>query len=210
MMGVGACHPADVSTSSGDFIYSRTFGQDAAATAEYVSAFTAQMAADGMGSALKHFPGYGSNVDTHTGIALDERSLESFMENDFLPFAAGIEAGSPFVLVSHNIMADVDETLPASLSPVVHNLLRDKLHFDGIILTDDLAMEAVEAYAADGSVAVLAALAGNDMIVTSDYQTQVPLVIEAVKNGTIREERIDDAVTRILQAKIALGLIHIN
>ncbi|MBR2928995.1 MAG: beta-hexosaminidase [Oscillospiraceae bacterium] len=200
----------DISTNPNDFIYDRSLGQDAATTAEVTKAVVTQMNEQGVASVLKHFPGYGSNVDTHTGIALDERSLESFMENDFLPFTAGIEAGSPFVLVSHNIMADVDETLPASLSPVVHNLLRDKLHFDGIILTDDLAMEAVEAYAADGSVAVLAALAGNDMIVTSDYHSQIPLVIEAVKNGTIREGRIDDAVTRILQTKIALGLIHIN
>lgn len=77
---------ADVSTDKSDFIYSRAFGQDAQATSDYISAVVAQMSADGMGSVLKHFPGYGSNVDTHTGIAIDKRSLESFEASDFLPF----------------------------------------------------------------------------------------------------------------------------
>ena len=75
---------ADVSTNPSDFIYDRTFGQDAAGNADCVTAVVAQMAADGMGSVLKHFPGYGNNVDTHTGIAVDQRSLESFQESDFL------------------------------------------------------------------------------------------------------------------------------
>ena len=200
----------DISTDENDFIYDRSLGVDAATTAEVTKAVVTQMNEQGIAGVLKHFPGYGSNVDTHTGIAVDERSLESFRENDFLPFAAGIEAGSPFVLVSHNIMTAVDASLPASLSPAVHHILRDELAFQGIILTDDLAMEAVEAYAEEGSVAALAVLAGNDMIVTTDYQTQIPLVIEAVQSGIISEEMIDTAITRILTAKIALGLIHIN
>ena len=69
---------ADVSTNPADFMYDRTFGQDAAATADYVAQVVSQMAEDGMGSVLKHFPGYGNNVDTHTGIAVDQRPLESF------------------------------------------------------------------------------------------------------------------------------------
>lgn len=201
---------ADISTDENDFIHDRSLGQDAGTTAAVIAATVTQMKQANMGSVLKHFPGYGSNVDTHTGIAVDERSLESFRTNDFLPFAAGIEAGAPFVLVSHNIMTAADETLPASLSPAVHALLREELGFSGVILTDDLAMEAVEAYAEDGSVATLAVLAGNDMIVTSDYQTQIPLVIEAVQSGRISEELLTAAVTRILQAKIALGLITIE
>lgn len=201
---------ADISTNPKDFIYDRTLGLDAATTAEVTKAVVTQMNEQGIASVLKHFPGYGSNVDTHTGIALDERNLDSFRESDFLPFAAGIEAGSPFVLVCHNIMTAVDGNFPASLSPAVHNLLRGELNFNGIILTDDLAMEAVEAYAEDGSVAVLAALAGNDMIVTSDYRTQIPLVIDAVHLGILSEDEIDASLTRILQTKIALGLIHIN
>ena len=200
---------ADVSTDPGDFIYDRTLGQDAAATADYVSQVVTQMSGDGMGSVLKHFPGYGNNIDTHTGIAVDERPLEDFTNADFLPFQAGTEAGGgrTAVLVSHNIMAAVDDTLPASLSPAVHDLLREQLGFDGVVMTDDLAMEAVAAYSADGAVAVMALEAGNDLIITTDYRTQIPKVIEAVEGGTLSEDTIDTACRRVLTWKQALGLI---
>lgn len=200
---------ADVSTDPVDFIYDRTLGRDAQTTADYVADVVTAMRESGMGSVLKHFPGYGNNVDTHTGIALDQRPMETFEESDFLPFSAGIEAGgsTTAVLVSHNIMAAVDETLPASLSPAVHQLLREELGFDGVAMTDDLAMDAVAAYAADGAVAVMALEAGNDLIITTDYRTQIPRVLEAVNNGTLAEETVNTACRRVLAWKQALGLL---
>lgn len=200
---------ADVSTNSGDFIYDRTFGLDADGTSDCVTAVVEQMAADGIGSVLKHFPGYGSNVDTHTGIAVDQRSLEQFESADFLPFSAGMAAGNgtTAVLVSHNIMTAVDESLPASLSPAVHDLLREELGFDGVVMTDDLAMDAVAAYSTDGAVAVMALQAGNDLIITTDYRTQIPKVLEAVENGTLSPDTIDTACRRVLTWKQALGLL---
>ncbi len=210
---------ADVSTDPADFIYDRAFGQDAATTAEYVSTvvsavngWTFQEESDEknvkLGSVLKHFPGYGNNVDTHTGIAIDNRPYEQFEQSDFLPFRSGIEAGAGAVLVSHNIVNCMDPDFPASLSAGVHRILRDELNFNGVILTDDLAMDAVEAYAADGSVAVLAVLAGNDMIVTTDFEAQIPLVIDAVRAGLIDETMLDEAVTRVLSWKYDLGLLQ--
>ena len=198
---------ADVSTDSSDFIYDRSFGQDAAATADYVSQVVTEMDTVGIGSVLKHFPGYGSNTDTHTGVAIDERPWETFVNEDFLPFQAGIDAGVDCVLVSHNVVTCMDDTLPASLSPEVHQVLREELGFTGVVLTDDLAMDAVEAYAEDGSVAVLAVLAGNDMVVTTDFTTQIPQVIAAVEDGTIDEGLIDQAVSRVLGWKYDLGLL---
>ncbi len=197
----------DVSTDENDFIHARSFGKDAQATADYVSRVVPEYEAAGVACVLKHFPGYGDNVDTHTGIAVDERTYESFETADFLPFSAGIAAGAPFVLVSHNIVNCMDDTLPASLSPKVHEILRGTLGFDGLIVTDDLAMDAVRSYAQDGSVAVLALQAGNDMIVTTDYQTQIPQVIAAVQAGEIDEREIDAHVYRVLYEKQALGLI---
>lgn len=199
---------ADISTNSGDFIYDRSFGQDAAATAEYISQVVGEMHTVGIGSVLKHFPGYGSNSDTHTGVAIDQRPYEQFVQEDFLPFQAGIDAGANAVLVSHNVVTCMDDTLPASLSPEVHRILREELGFTGVALTDDLAMDAVEAYAEDGSVAVLAVLAGNDMIVTTDFETQIPQVITAVEDGTIDETMIDQAVSRVLGWKYDLGLLE--
>ena len=200
---------ADVSTDPGDFIYDRAFGQDAAATSDYVSAVTGQMRADGTGSVLKHFPGYGDNADTHTGIAVDDRPYEDFVNSDFLPFLAGMAAGgdTAAVLVSHNIVECMDPDLPASLSPAVHRILRQDLGFDGVVMTDDLAMDAVGAYAGDGAVAVMALQAGNDMVVTTDYRSQIPKVLEAVENGSLEEAAIDAACRRVLRWKQALGLL---
>ena len=200
---------ADVSTDSGDFIYDRTLGQDASATADYVSSVVEQMTADNMGSVLKHFPGYGNNADTHTGIAVDQRPYETFTQSDFLPFQAGAASGrgKTAVLVSHNIVACMDPDLPASLSPAVHDVLRQELAFTGVVMTDDLAMEAVSAYAEDGAVAVMALEAGNDLIITTDYRTQIPKVIEAVENGALDASVIENACRRVLTWKQELGLI---
>ena len=156
---------------------------------------------------LKHFPGYGNNVDTHTGIAIDQRPYETFQTADFLPFQAGIQAGADAVLVSHNIVTSMDEALPASLSATVHQILREGLGFEGVILTDDLAMDAVAQYAQDGSAAVLAVQAGNDMVLTTDFTTQIPQVIAAVEDGTIPESQIDQSVARVLSWKYDLGLL---
>ena len=200
----------DVSTDPSAFIYDRTLGQDAQATAAYVTSVVTAMRDCGMGSVLKHFPGYGDNADTHTGIAVDDRPYEDFVNEDFLPFQAGIEAGgsTTSVLVSHNIVECMDPDLPASLSPNVHRILREELGFDGVVMTDDLAMEAVSAYAGDGAVAVMALEAGNDLVLTTDYRVQIPKVMEAVENGALDGAVIDTACRRVLRWKQALGLLE--
>lgn len=204
---------ADVSTDSNDFIYDRSFGQDAQATAEYVRAVVKQMRADGMGCVLKHFPGYGNNVDTHTGIAVDKRPLETFESFDFMPFTAGLQGGGELgaVLVSHNIVKCMDPDLPASLSPAVHNILRNLMAQVGVennvVMTDDLAMDAVKAYADSGSVAVMAIQAGNDLLIATDYRQQIPQVISAAEDGTLDENLVDFACAQVLQWKMALGLL---
>lgn len=197
----------DVSTDPGDFINARAFGQDAAGTSDYVKTVVAQMQADNMGAVLKHFPGYGSNVDTHTGIAIDERPLSRFRESDFLPFASGIAAGAPAVLVSHNVMTAVDPGLPASLSPAVHGLLRDELHFDGVTMTDDLIMDAITQYTDGADAAVLAVQAGNDMLISSNFVTQYQAVLDALSAGELTEPQIRQAALRVIRWKMALGLI---
>lgn len=146
---------------SGGLYLSRTLGKPAAETADYVRAVVQATKAQGVGSVLKHFPGYGNNADTHTGIATDTRPFESFEQSDFLPFEAGIAAGAGGILVSHNIVTCMDEDLPASLSPAVHAVLRDRLGFDGVVMTDDLAMDAIRDYTGSEQAAVLALNAGN-------------------------------------------------
>ncbi|MCU6760966.1 beta-hexosaminidase [uncultured Roseburia sp.] len=197
----------DVSENPDDFIYQRTLGQGAEETAEYVKAVTAVMKDKKMASVLKHFPGYGNNTDTHTGIAYDKRPLKEFETSDFLPFQGGIDAGADLVLVSHNIVECMDETYPASLSEKVHRILREELGFTGVIITDDLVMDGVKEFAGQEQAAVLAVKAGNDLLCCTDFEVQIPAVLEAVKSGEISRQQIDESVLRVLRLKINLGLL---
>lgn len=197
----------DITTDPGSFMYSRSLGQSPEITGQFVERTVATMAAYGVGSVLKHFPGYGNNSDTHTGIAVDSRSLESLEAADLVPFRSGIAAGCGAIMISHTIVEAYDEILPASLSPAVHAYLRDSMGFDGIIMTDDLVMQAITDIYGAGEAAVLAVLAGNDILCCTEYQVQYSAVLEAVQNGRIPVELLDSAVMRILRWKQELGLI---
>lgn len=197
----------DVTSGEGQFMYERSMGKAAEETAELISALVPAMQESGMSAMLKHFPGYGDNVDTHTGIAVDERSLAQLRSEDFLPFSAGIEAGANFVLVNHNIVKCMDETMPASLSSAVHDILRTELQFEGIILPDDLDMDAVKQYADGGRVAELALSAGNDMILLSDV-SQITALIEAAKADAGIEALVSEHCARILDVKLTTGVIR--
>ena len=197
---------ADISVNPSDFIYNRSFGMDAASTATFISNMVGYANNAGISSSLKHFPGYGNNVDTHTGIAIDNRSYEDFINNDFLPFKSGIENKVPTILVSHNIINCIDNSYPASLSEKVISELRNTLDFSGIVMTDDLAMDAVKSYVVDGKAATLAINAGNDLIITSDFVNMYNEVLTAVNNGEISLEKINNSVRRILAWKIAYNM----
>lgn len=197
----------DVCDQPADFIYPRTFGKDANATSTYVQVVVQEMKQQKIGSVLKHFPGYGNNLDTHTGISHDQRPYTTFISNDFLPFQAGINAGADLVLVSHNIVECMDDSSPASLSANVHSILRNDLGFTGVIITDDLAMQAIQDCCPKEEIAIRALLAGNDVLCCTDFEEQIQYVLKAVQNGTISEARIDASLTRILQCKEQLGIL---
>lgn len=165
------------------------------------------MVQEGMGSVLKHFPGYGNSADSHAGMVYDDRPYETFRTSDLLPFQAGIESGASMVLVSHNVVRCMDEKFPASLSPAVHRVLREELGYSGVIVTDDLFMEGARDFAPDSQTAVLAVQAGNDLLCCRDFEVQIPAVLDAVRAGEISESRIDESVLRILELKIDLGMI---
>ena len=197
---------ADVSTSSNDFIYQRSLGKGPKETSDYIKTVIDASKGYNVSYVLKHFPGYGNNKDTHTGISVDKRSLDNFRKNDFLPFEAGIKEGAEAILVSHNIISHVENNTPASLSLKMHNILRGELNFSGIVMTDDLAMDAIKNYF-DGSPTVKSILAGNDMFIVSDYVTGYNDVMKAIKDGTITEDLLNHNVFRILAWKYYKGLI---
>ncbi len=196
----------DVSVNPDDFIYRRSFGREAGETSDYVRTVVQEMEKAGIGSTLKHFPGYGNNADTHTGSAVDTREYQQFVQSDFLPFEAGIKAGAGSVLVSHNIVTSMDEKHPASLSRAVHDVLRESLNFKGVIMTDDLSMDAIKNSTSEA--AVLAIAAGNDLLVTTDYDVQIPAVLDAINKGTLKEEQIDTSVIRVLVWKLKSGILQ--
>ena len=111
------------------------------------------------------------------------------------------------MLVSHNIVESMDGERPASLSPRVHEILRETLGFEGVILTDDLMMDAIGQYTDGASAAVQAVQAGNDMLIVTDYSSQIPAVISAVRDGTLDEAQIDAAARQVLCWKFSLGLL---
>ena len=182
---------ADVSTNPSDYMYDRSLGQNAEVTADFVSKTVTAMNNAGIMSVLKHFPGYGGvGGDSHQGTVYDDKTAESIRENDLLPFKAGIEAGASSVLVAQNTVNALDSENPASLSPKIHNMLRDECGFDGVIMTDDIAMGAV---ADMENVYVKAENAGNNLLITTDYQTGYNQILNAVKCGEISEETLNSA-----------------
>ncbi|MEL7649174.1 MAG: glycoside hydrolase family 3 N-terminal domain-containing protein [Sedimentibacter sp.] len=198
---------ADVSTDEADFIYERSFGKNAEETAQYVGTVVEAMKENNMSSTLKHFPGYGNNLDTHTGSAYDTRPYEQFENSDFLPFMAGIRSGVQSVLVSHNVVESIDNDLPASLSKKAIDILRNNLEFTGIIMTDDLSMGAVADLKLEHSVEASAVLAGNDMLIVTDYEKSFNALMDAVEKDEISVDRIDESVLRILKWKLYMKIM---
>lgn len=197
---------ADLAREQSAFIYDRTIGQDAQTTASYVQQVVEELKKSKVGSTLKHFPGYGDNGDSHTAIIQDNRSLDELRQADFLPFQAGIDAGADSVLVSHNILSKID-TVPSSISPKITDFLRKELHFKGVIMTDDFDMAGIADFVSQDEAAFQVIVAGNDLILGSSYQTQIPYLLKKISSGELTEERIDESVRRILTWKYDLELL---
>lgn len=197
---------ADVATDPEAFIYRRTIGLDAAGTSEYVTISVQALQEAKLGSTLKHFPGYGNNRDSHVEIVRDTRTIDELRANDFKPFEAGIAAGAQSILVSHNIVDAIDDTVPASISKPVHDLLRNELKFTGVVMTDDMDMAGLADFISQKEAGLKALAAGNDLVMSSTYQQQIPYVIQAVKDGQYSEEQLNQSVLRVLEWKQQLGL----
>lgn len=204
---LGMFPDADVSTDPESFIYDRTIGMDAEGTSHYVKLSVEEMKKQKLGSTIKHFPGYGNNRDSHVEIVTDDRPLDELRKNDFLPFEAGIRAGVDSIMVSHNIVKAIDANRPASISKPVHELIRNELGFTGVIMTDDMDMAGLANFISQEEAGLQALQAGNDMILSSSYSTQIPYILDAIKKGEYSEEQLNQSVERLLTWKVELGLI---
>ena len=203
---------ADVASSSSAVIGSRSFGSDAQLCASMVSVLTGSLQTKGVVPCLKHFPGYGSAItDDHYGTSILTKTLDDLEACDFLPFVSGIEAGAPFVMVSHLSVPEVvgDETPSDLSSKIVSEILRNKLGFTGVIITESHQMASITDHYTSGEAAVKALQAGVDMILMpQDLQAAFDGVKAALNDGTLTQERIDESVLRILQVKAEYNILQ--
>ncbi len=194
---------ADISTNSKSYIYERSFGKDKNETAKYIETILSTQN-NNVSYVLKHFPGYSDNLDTHKSTAIDNRSYKTIKTNDFIPFKVGIKNGANAILVSHNIVSSIDNK-PSSLSKNIHNILRNELSFNGIIITDDLSMNAVKGYNTKTPY-IDSILAGNNILIVSDYVSAFDEIYNAIIEDKISEELINRLVLKTIQFKINLNL----
>jgi beta-N-acetylhexosaminidase len=216
----------------------RSYGEDPADVARFAAAFTEGAQAAGAIATAKHFPGHGDTaVDSHRGLPEINVSRERLNSVEFVPFQASVNAGVGSVMVGHialpqidataikplprNVKAkpiDTDEggeiveekaTMPATMSPVMGNILRNDLKFPGLIVTDALSMSGLTIYFTQDEAAVRALEAGADMLLKpADVDAAFRGVREAVKSGRITEARVEESARKILAAKYDLGLVE--
>lgn len=192
----------------------RAFSDDTAQVSAYAKALVGTYRDTGLFAAVKHFPGLGTaSQSTAEGPANVGLSLDELAERDLVPFRTAFAAGTPAVVISNALYAPDDFVIPGSLSPsLVTDLLRDELGFEGIAITDDLADPSITALGSVPDSAVRAVKAGADMLQISgsagDQQAAYVAVLRAVRGGEISEERLEEAVLRILAGKEDYRLIR--
>ncbi len=200
---------ADVLTNPDNTVIgTRSFGSDASVVADMVTKELEGLSSQGVFGVVKHFPGHGGvSGDSHDGAVTLDKSLEELMQTEFVPFQKAVENGVSFVMVGHiSVPQVVGDNTPASLSQMmVSNVLREQLGYQGIVITDAMNMGAITgSYTAD-QAAVMAVNAGVDMILMpQDYETAYNGLLQAVQDGTITEDRINESVTRIVKVKLQM------
>ncbi len=215
----------------------RSYGEDPAAVARFAAAFTEGAQAAGVIATAKHFPGHGDTaVDSHRGLPEINVGRERLNTVEFVPFQASVNAGVGAVMVGHIALPQIDATvvkplpqnvkskptdtdedgeiveekaaMPATMSPVIGNILRNDLKFNGLIVTDALSMSGLTIYFTQEEAAVRALEADADMLLKpADVDASFRGVLAAVKSGRITEQRVEQSARRILAAKYDLGLV---
>lgn len=199
---------ADIASAEGSPLARRSFGGDPEKVASCVSAQVEGYLSTGVLCAAKHFPGIGGAVgDSHDGSISSSARIEEMEAFELVPFEAAVSAGVPLVMVGHlSCPALTGDDAPASLSPViVGDVLRGRLGFDGVIVTDSLSMGAVTGLVPPAEAGVRALAAGVDLILMpEDFEAAYQGVLEAVASGSLSEKRIDESVLRVARAKLGL------
>lgn len=208
--GVNTNFAPVVDTGFGAAIGNRSYGEDPDLVSRMGAAAIRGYEGAGIASSAKHFPNHGpATTDSHEELPVidhDTNTIESF---DLPPFRAAVEAGVPMVMAGHLLYPAVDAERPVSLSPKWISMLREDLGFDGVVVTDDLAMAGASRGRTPGRTAVKAVKAGADLLIVSSPPEQqaaaYDAVVAAVESGEIPEQRIRESVRRLLQVKETYG-----
>ncbi len=197
---------ADIRIGENSYMGDRTYGTDPQAVGPVVAGVVQGIQSQGVSACLKHFPGMGSTVqDPHNEIAGTDRTEAQFRAEEFPVFQTGIDSGVKMVMIS-NISAPAlsGDDLPCVFSEAVIGILRNEMGFEGVVISDAMNMSAVSDYYDSAEAAIMAIKAGCDMILMpEDFAEAYNGVLEAVRNGTISEERINDSLRRIYRIKYA-------
>lgn len=198
----------DMAEETNQIMYSRSLGGTVEETSQYAKEVTTISQQKGVSVALKHFPGYGTNLDTYEPIVVDERELSVFESTDFKPFESGINAGAHCVMISNVLAKNIDSDCVASLSEKAHKILKDDLKFSGLIMTDNLNNADYSEYSNGKDVYVQAVLCGNDLIMVDNIEDAYEAILDAVKDGTIDETTLQKACMRVLAYKYTAGIMN--
>ena len=195
-----------------DVMALRSFGGDPALVGSMVAAQVEGFSEAGVLCAAKHFPGIGGVPgDSHEGAIVSDKTLDELRAWELVPFEAAIEAGAPLVMVGHLSAPNATgNDVPASINPaVVTDLLRGELGFEGLVITDSMGMGAVDGFCTPDQAGVAALQAGVDLVLMpADFAAAYQGVLDAVRSGALPESRIDESVTRIVKAKLALSEVR--
>ncbi|GAC1564977.1 MAG: hypothetical protein NVS3B14_01270 [Ktedonobacteraceae bacterium] len=217
---IGATHDPTVAYNAGlndPGLPDRTFGSDSQLVTQMGQSYLKGLTDGGVVGCLKHFPGLGSaTIDPHYSLPIMNRSLATLNAVDFVPYRTMINEGIvPMVMVTHILNPQLDPNLPTSLSPkVVTGLLRDQLHFNGVIISDTLWMGGISNTYSLSQAAILAVKAGIDLILgprgLQDTVTMLASMKQALMNGQLSMDAINASVQRIIEMKLHYKILTHN
>lgn len=192
-------------TVVGDRAYSDNFSQ----AAELIPYAVRGFHDSGLACAIKHFPGHGNtSEDSHYILPYISKNYSEIKKEELLPFNAGIQAGTDMVMVGHLVISDIDESPVLFSKKWIEDILRQEMAFDGVVISDGMKMQAVTNNFSNAEAAVRAIKAGTDiLLLPNNFKSAVNALTEAVNNGEISEDRIDQSLHRILELKIKRNIL---
>lgn len=188
-------------------IGNRSFGNTADLVSRLGISIMKGLQSENIIAVVKHFPGHGDTAtDSHLELPRVNKSLPELEQLELLPFQQAIQDGADVVMIAHILLPEIDAASPSSMSEaIISDILRSQLEYDGVVITDDMTMEAITDHYDIGEAAVQSVKAGSDIVMVAHDYHKVTAVFKAIRsaveNGEISEERIDESVIRILQLK---------